>query len=168
MNNRILFTATCLLALMACSREPDSAPPPVPATSGAAAPAAVPASGKTTVAAVREGSGNAAVKVRFLLEKPPIVGQELQLRIDFSSYISQPVTLEVKFSGDQIQLQPDATATTVSLPRSGEDVSHMLALTPQAAGLSELMVFVKIAGEDAGAEVTYVIPILADVAAKSP
>jgi hypothetical protein len=52
--------------------------------------------------------------------------------------------------------------TSVSLPRSGEEVSHTLALTPQVAGLSELRVHVKIAGEDGGPEATYVIPILSD------
>ena len=158
MNYRTLVAAACLLALLACSRESKVAAPPAPAA-GAAATAAPPT---TTVAAVREGAGDAAIKVRFLLEKPMVVGQEGQLRLDFSSYISGAVTLDVKFEGEQLRLQPGAEMTSISLPRSGEEVSHTLALTPQVAGLSELRVHLKIAGEDGGPEATYVIPILSD------
>lgn len=164
MINRNLVAATCLLALAACSREASAPPPPGPA-SGAAAPAAP----TKTTAAVREGSGNAAVRLRFLIDKPPVVGQEMQLQLDFSSYISGPVTLDVNFEGDQLNLQPGAETTSISLPQSGVDVSHTLVLVPQAAGLSELKVHAKIAGEEGGAQATYVIPILADSkAAKAP
>jgi hypothetical protein len=160
MNYRTLVAAACLLALLACSRESKVVAPPAPApAAGAAATAAAPT---TTVAAVREGGGDAAIKVRFLLDKPMVVGQEGQLRLDFSSYISGAVTVDVKFEGEQIRLQPGAETTSVSLPHSGEEVSHTLALTPQVAGLSELKVHVKIAGEDGGPEATYVIPILTD------
>jgi hypothetical protein len=161
MNYRTLVAAACLLALLACSRESKVAAPPAPAA-GAAATAPAAAAPTTTVAAVREGAGDAAIKVRFLVEKPMVVGQEGQLRLDFSSYISGAVTLDVKFEGEQIRLQPGSEMTSVSLPRSGEEVSHTLALTPQVAGLSELRVHVKIAGEDGGPEATYVIPILSD------
>jgi hypothetical protein len=159
MNYRILGAAACLLALVACSREPKLAPPPAPAA-GAAAPAA-PAP-VTTVAAVREGTGDAAIKVRFLLDKPMVVGQEGQLRLDFSSYISSAVTVDVRFDGDQIRLQPGTEVASVSLPHSGEEVSHTLALSPLVAGLAELKVHVKIAGEEGNPEATYVVPILSD------
>ncbi len=116
------------------------------------------------MAAVREGAGDAAIKVRFLLEKPLVMGQEGQIRLDFSSYISGAVTVDVKFEGDQIRLPPGAETTSVSLPHSGEDVSHTLTLTPLVAGLSELKLHMKIAGEEGGPEATYVIPILSDKA----
>jgi hypothetical protein len=157
MNYRILVPAACVLGLMACSRESKEVPPPAPAA--ASVPAPVPT---LTVAAVREGTGDAAIKVRFLLEKPMVAGQEGQLRLDFSSYISGAVTVDVKFEGDQIRLQPGTEVASVSLPHSGEEVSHGLALTPLVAGLSELKVHVKIAGEEGGPEATYVVPILAD------
>ncbi len=80
MNYRILVAAACLLGLMACSRESKEASPPAPTVAKAPAPAPT-----LTVAAAREGTGDAAIKVRFLLEKPLVVGQEGQLRIDFSS-----------------------------------------------------------------------------------
>ncbi len=86
MNHRIVIAAACLVVLAGCGDASDKAgatPPPQP--TGATAPV-----NKTTVAAVREGSGNAAVRVRFLLEKPPVVGQEVQLHLDFSSFISEP------------------------------------------------------------------------------
>ena len=159
MNYRILVPAACLLGLMACSRESKEVPPPAPAPAAASVPAPAPT---VTVAAVREGTGDAAIKVRFLLEKPMVIGQEGQLRLDFSSYISSAVTVDVKFEGDQIRLQPGTEVASVSLPHSGEEVSHTLALTPLVAGLSELKVHVKIAGEEGGPEATYVVPILAD------
>jgi hypothetical protein len=163
MNNRILVSAACMLALVACSRESKVVPPPAPAAGtaakGVATGAPVPV---ITVAAAREGTGDAAIKLRFLLEKPMVVGQEAQLRLDFSSYISGAVTVDVKFEGDQVRLQPGTEASSVSLPRSGEEVSQTLALTPLAVGLSVLKVHLKIAGENGGPEATYVIPILAD------
>ncbi|MEO8307461.1 MAG: hypothetical protein ABI616_05415 [Pseudomonadota bacterium] len=162
MNTRMLLSAVCLLVLAACSREPKVAPPAAPGASTATgAPGAAPAAPVNTVAAVREGPGDAAIKVRFLLEKPMVVGQEGQLRLDFSSYISGAVTVDVKFDGDQIRLQPGAEVTSVSLPHSGEEVSHTLTLTP-LVGLSELKVHVTIAGEEGGPEATYVVPVLAD------
>jgi hypothetical protein len=160
MNNRVLVSAACLLALVACSRE-STAPPPAPAASTVAGGSAAAAAPVVTVAAVREGAGDVAVRVRFLLEKPMVVGEESQLRLDFNSYISGAVTVDVKFEGDQIRLPPGTEATSVSLPRSGEDVSHMLTLTPLVAGLSELKIRVKIAGEDGGPEAVYVVPLLA-------
>jgi hypothetical protein len=160
MNYRSLVPGACLLALVACSRESKVAPAPAPAAgTTAGAPATAPT---ITVAAVREGTGDAAIKVRFLLEKPMVMGQEGQLRLDFSSYISSAVTVDVKFDGDQIRLQPGTEVASVSLPHSGEEVSHMLTLTPLVAGLSELKVHVKIAGEEGGPEATYVVPVLAD------
>jgi hypothetical protein len=163
MNIRILVPAACLLVLVACGREAAVAPPPAPAaataSTGAATGAAAPV---VTVAAVREGTGDAAIKLRFLMEKPMVVGQEGQLRLDFSSYISGAVTVDVKYEGDQIRLQPGTEAASISLPHSSEDVSQTLALTPLVAGLSELKVHVKIAGEEGGPEASYVIPILSD------
>ncbi len=97
-----------------------------------------------------------------------VVGQEGQLRLDFSSYISGAVTVDVKFEGDQIRLQPGAEVASVSLPHSGEEVSQTLALTPLVVGLSELKVHVKIAGEEGGPEATYVVPILASRPADKP
>jgi hypothetical protein len=165
MNYRILVSVACMMALVACSRESKDVPPPAPAAGNTVASGAVAA--PNTVAAVREGTGDAAIKVRFLLEKPMVVGQEGQLRLDFSSRISGAVTLDVKFEGDQIRLQPGSELTSVSLPHSGEDVSQTLALTPLVAGLSELKVHLKIAGEDGGPEATYVIPILSDKLGRS-
>jgi hypothetical protein len=163
MNYRILVSTACLLALVACSRESKVVPPPAPAagtaTTGAATGTPLPV---TTVAAVREGTGDAAIKVRFLLENPMVVGQEGQLRLDFSSYISGAVTVDVKFEGNQLKLQPGTEVTSVSLPHSGEDVSQTLAVTPLVVGLSELKIHLKIAGEDGGPEATFVVPILAD------
>jgi hypothetical protein len=163
MNYRTMGAAACLLALVACSRESRVAPPPAPAASAAApdAPATAPVA---TVAAVREGTGDAAIKVRFLLDKPMMVGQEGQLRLDFSSYISSAVTVDVRYDGDQIRLQPGTEVASVPLPHSGEEVSQTLALTPLVAGLSELRVHVKIAGEEGNPEATYVVPILSDKA----
>jgi hypothetical protein len=162
MNIRILVAAACLPMLVACSREAAVVPPPAPAAATAPSGAPAGAAPVVTVAAVREGTGDAAIKLRFLLEKPMVVGQEGQLRLDFSSYISGAVTVDVKYEGDQIRLQPGTEAASVSLPHSGEDVSQTLALTPLAVGLSELKVHVKITGEDGGPEASYVIPILAD------
>ncbi len=159
-NTRILVSAACLLGLLACSRESQVAP--APAAGAAATPGAAVAAPTNTVAAVREGNGDAAIKLRFLLEKPMVVGQEGQLRLDYSSYISGAVTVDVKYEGDQIRLQPGAEVASVSLPHSGEEVSQTLALTPQVAGLSELKVHLKIAGEEGGPEATYIIPILSD------
>ena len=160
MNYRIVIPAACLLMVAGCGGAPEgsgSAAPATPSPTVEAAPV-----NKTTVAAVREGSGNAAVRVRFLLEAPPVVGQEVPVQLDFSSYISEPITLDVTFAGDQLQIRPDAATASISLPRSGEDVRHTLNVTPKATGLSELKVHAKIAGDDGGAEATYVIPILSD------
>ena len=131
MNYRILVPVACLLGLMACSRESKEVQPAAPAAATVAAPAPL-----LTVAAVREGTGDAAIKVRFVLEKPLVAGQEGQLRLDFSSYISGAVSVDVKFEGDQIRLQPGTEVTSVSLPHSGEEVSQTLALTPLVVGLS--------------------------------
>jgi hypothetical protein len=158
MKYRFLVPAACLLMLAGCGGAPESSAPAAPAAPATPAPAA----STTTVAAVREGSGNAAVRVRFQLETPPVVGQEVAVQLDFSSYISEPVTLDVSFSGDQVVVKPEAATASISLPRSGEDVRHTLMVTPRAAGLSELKIHAKIAGEDGGAEATYVIPILSD------
>ena len=160
MKYRFVIPAACILMIAGCGGAPEgSGTAAAPATPAPAPEAAV---NKTTVAAVREGSGNAAVRVRFLLEKPPVVGQEVPVQLDFSSYISEPITLDVNFAGDQILVKPEAATASISLPRSGEDVRHTLTVTPQAAGLSELKVHAKIAGEEGGAEAIYVIPILSD------
>lgn len=172
MNHRITIPVACLLALAGCGGSKEGAATATAPTATASSPtapgAATAAANKSTVAAVREGSGNAAVRVRFLLDKPPVVDQETQVRVDFNSYISGPVTVDVDFAGDQLQLAPEAMKATISLPRSGEDVTHMLAVTPKVVGLSDLKVHLRIAGEEAGAEggaeATYVIPILADQA----
>jgi hypothetical protein len=160
MNYRIVIPAACLLMVAGCGGSSGG-------SGSAAAPAAPPPGAEATgvvktTAAVREGSGNAAIRVRFLLESAPVVGQEVPVQLDFSSYISEPVTLDVTFAGEQIDLKPDAAAASISLPRSGEDVRHTLIVTPRVAGLSELRVHAKIAGEEGGAEATYVIPILSD------
>jgi hypothetical protein len=167
MNYRILIPATCLLVLAGCNGSKDAVTG-APATVATAPSEAAGDANQVTVAAVREGSGNAAVRVRFLMDKPLVVGQESQVRIDFSSYISGPVTLDVNFAGNQLQMAPEAMTASISLPRSGEAVTHLLALTPGVAGLSELKVHLKLAGEDggsgSGAEASYVIPVLADKA----
>jgi hypothetical protein len=159
MNYRFLIPAACLLVIAGCGGAPESSGSATAPVTPAPAPEA--AVNTTTVAAVREGSGNAAVRVRFLLETPPVVGQEVAVLLDFSSYISVPVTLDVNFAGDQILVKPEAATASISLPRSGEDVRHTLVVTPQVTGLSELKVHAKIA-EEGGAEATYVIPILSD------
>ena len=161
MKNRLVTPAACLLLIAGCGGAPEGSGS---ATAPATPPPATDAApvNKTTVAAVREGSGNAAVRVRFLLETPPVVGKEVPVQLDFSSYISEPITLDVSFAGDQVQISPDAATASISLPRSGEDVRHTLLVTPKVVGLSELKVHAKIAGEAGGAEATYVIPILSD------
>ena len=89
------------------------------------------------------------------------VGKEVPVQLDFSSYISEPITLDVRFAGDQVQIRPDARPPAFVAPFRRERPPHV-EVTPKVIGLSELKVHAKIAGEDGGAEATYVIPILSD------
>ena len=118
---------------------------------------------KATVAAVREGSGNARSGCGSCWTSHRWSTRKRRCRSTSRLYF-RPGDAGRGFrrgpaaAGAGSHDRDDFTAAL------GEDVTHMLALTPKAAGLSDLKVHLRIAGDDGGAEAIYVIPILADKA----
>jgi hypothetical protein len=146
-----------LLCLAACSREPEAT-----AAAAAAAPVAG-ARADDTVAAVLQSQGKPAVALRFLFESRPVPGTASSLRLDLTSSEADQ-QLELRAQGEGLAVDPASGAALVTLAEAGKVVSHTVSFTPAAAGLTELVVRIRPAGEGA-MEIVYAIPVLVDGAA---
>lgn len=143
-----------LLGLGACGQESAS-----PAAAGSATRAAAVRSDVDSVAAISLSSGKPAVFLRFALADKPTAGVAVPVRLDVSGDPG-PVTLRVH--GDGLLFDPAAAALT--LPDDGSPASQTVLVTPQAAGLTEMVVRVVPPGEEA-TEVLYAVPLLVEGAA---
>jgi len=151
---RVVLPLVMLLGAAACSREPQA---PVAASRPAAATAAPGAD--DSVAAVPQSPGKPGITLRFVLDGKPAAGAASQLRLDLAG---DPGPVSVLLHGDGLALEPRAMALTI--PDDGGPASQSVSVTPQAAGLAELMVKVQ-SSADGGTEVAYAIPLLVEGAA---
>jgi hypothetical protein len=150
MKNVLLLTT--LLAAVACSRETESS-----ATSVNSAATVTASATSNSVAA--ETPGKHAVVMRFLLEGKPTAGAASQVRLELAG---EPGPIVLRVEADGISVEPAMASLTIS--DSGDAVMQSVAITPQAAGISEIRVRVRSPAEDA-LETVYAIPLLIDKAA---
>jgi hypothetical protein len=152
MKNVLLLTT--LLAAVACSRETESS-----ATSVNSAATVTASATSNSVAAVAQTPGKHAVVMRFLLEGKPTAGAASQVRLELAG---EPGPIVLRLEADGISVEPAMASLTIS--DSGDAVMQSVAITPQAAGISEIRVRVRSPAEDA-LETVYAIPLLIDKAA---
>jgi hypothetical protein len=103
------------------------------------------------------------VALRFLLEGRPVPGTASSLRLDLSSSEADQ-QLELRTQGEGLAVDPASGAALVTLAEAGKVVSHAVSFTPDAPGLTELVVRIRPAGEGA-TEIVDAIPVLVDGAA---
>jgi hypothetical protein len=143
-----------LLGLAACGREPDA-----PAAANNSKPAAASRSADDSVAAVAQSPGKPAISLRFALDGKPKRGAASQLRLDLAGV---PGPISVRLQGEGLALDPQSAAVTI--PDDGKPARQLIAITPQAAGLSEIVVRVQ-QQNDGAQEILYAIPLLVEDAA---
>jgi len=147
-----------LLAVTACSRDPEPSTVAAPAT---AATTHTPTA-DDSVAAAQQSPGKSPVTLRFVLESKPVVGSATPVRLDFTA--SEPITqLAVRAEGTDLAVDAASASFVLALPEADDVVSHSIAVTPQVAGFSQLIVRVLPPG-DGAAEIVYAIPLMADAA----
>jgi hypothetical protein len=144
-----------LLALAACGRESASTD-----TSGGATRAAAARSEDDSVAAISLSSAKPAVLLRFAVAGKLRVGVATPVRLDVSG---EPGSVTLRAQGEGLLIEPAAAALT--LPDDGTAATQTLQVTPQAAGITEMMVRIQMQGEGA-ADVPYAVPLLVEDAAK--
>jgi hypothetical protein len=150
-----------LLSIAGCSRDPASSAATGPAHSTAAnrTPAA-----DETVGAVQLSSGKTPVALRFMIEGKPAVGSPVQVRLDFTA--TDPIArLAVRMEGTGLTVDANGAMAMLALPEAGGTVTHTVAVTPQVAGFSQLMVHALPPG-DGAVEMVYAIPLMTDAAAQ--
>ena len=151
---RVVLPLVMLLGAAACSRDPQA---PVAASRPAAA-TTVPGA-DDSVAAVVQSPGKPGITLRFVLEGRPTAGVASPLRLVLGG---APGPVSVLLQGEGLVLEPRAMALTI--PDDGTPASQAVTVTPQAAGLAELMVKVQSSAEG-GTEIAYAIPLLVEGAA---
>lgn len=147
-----------LLAVAACSRDPEPSAPGAAATTATThTPTA-----DDSVAAVQQSSGKSPVTLRFVLENKPAVGSATPVQLDFTA--SEPIAqLAVRVEGVDLTVDAASASFMLALPEADKVVSHTVAVTPQGAGFSQLIVHV-LPTSDGAAEFVYAIPLMADAA----
>ena len=143
-----------LLGLGACGQETASS-----TAAGGSTRAVAARSDDDTVAAVSLSSGKPPVFLRFAVGGKPTAGVAVPVRLDVSG---DPGSVTLRVQGEGLSFEPAAAALT--LPDDGSPASHTVQVTPQAAGITEMVVRVVPPGEDA-AEVLYAVPLLVEGAA---
>jgi hypothetical protein len=153
---KLCLASACCIVLAACSHEPEPAAGAAGATKPQATAREVPTD---SVAAVVSGAARAPVALRFTLAERPVVGKKLRVQLALSP--TEPnVEVEVRAQGKDMTLEPGSEAAILSLKAPGEEVTHFVELWPQAAGLLDLEVRIKLTAADAQGESVYSIPLL--------
>ena len=123
---RALLPFLILLAVTACSREPDAAGAAEKKVAASAA-----AADDDSVAAVAQSPGKPSVALRFALEGRPTVGGASQRRLDVSG---APGPLSLSLQGEGLAVGPGSVAMTI--PEDGTAASQSISFRPQAAGIA--------------------------------
>ncbi len=146
---KVVLPLLVLLAIAACGQESASPRAATGAASGAAA-----RSEDDSVAAISLSSSKPALFLRFAVTGRPQAGVATPVRLDLSG---DPGSVTLRVQGEGLLIEPAAAALT--LPDDGTAARHTLQVTPQAAGLTEMVVRIQPQG-DGAAEVVYAVPLL--------
>ncbi|HMA10731.1 MAG TPA: hypothetical protein VKO83_02510 [Steroidobacteraceae bacterium] len=148
---KAVLSLVVLLGLSACGREPESDAP-----SKSSAAATTSRTGDESVAAVAQSPGTPAISLRFALVGKPRTGAAMPLRLDLAGVPGQ-VTLHLQ--GEGLVIDPQAASLT--LPEGGSPISQSVSVTPNAAGITELVVRIQPPG-DGAQEIVYAVPLLVE------
>jgi hypothetical protein len=149
MNKRLLVVLMAMLGAAGCSK-------------GSSDDANNETKSKAPVAATAEAvaavlvSGPQVAKLGFVLAAKPVVGAEVELRLEFTAAEAVPA-LQLRAGSDGVTIDP-ATAQIGLAIEAGKTASHQLKLTPDKEGLAEVTVRLRTAPD--GAETVYSIPVL--------
>jgi hypothetical protein len=149
MNKRLLGVLIAVLAVAGCSKGSSDD------TSSQIKTKAPVVAAAEAVAAVLV-SGPPVAKLGFVLAAKPVVGVQVDLRLDLTATEAVPA-LQLRAEADGITIDP-ATAQIGLAIEAGKTASHQLSLTPDKEGLNELTVRYRTAPDSA--ETVYSIPVL--------
>jgi hypothetical protein len=153
MNKRLLGVLIAVLVVAGCGKgSSDDASSQIKTRAPVAATADV-------VAAVLV-SGPPVAKLGFVLAAKPVVGAQVDLRLDLTASEAVPA-LQLRAEADGVTIDP-ATAQIGLAIEGGKTASHQLRLTPDKVGLTEVTVRYRTAPESA--ETVYSIPVLVTAA----
>ncbi len=151
---RAVLPFVILLGVAACGREPEATVSVNKPIATIAAPSA-----DDSVAAVALSPGKPVITLRFALDGKPTAGTTSQLRLDLAG---EPGPLSLQLQGEGLVLEPHSL--TLTIPDDGKPVSQPVSLSPQAAGIAEIVAKVQTSA-DGGQELVYAIPLLVEGAA---
>jgi hypothetical protein len=116
-----------------------------------------------SVAAVALGALKVPVEMRFMIAERPVVGQKLTVTLTLKS--TEPnADLQLSAQGKDLTVEPGSASTLLAFKQAGEEITHVVELTPQVAGLTELEVHIKPADAELRVESVFAIPLLAQKA----
>jgi hypothetical protein len=164
---RVLVPCTVLL-IGACHRDSGTPPPPTDApTPHIQAPAVKkgPTAAELTagmVEAASQGKSDAAVQLKFDLQKRPTVGQPLDITVAVLPQIdANPAELQVT-GGDGLTVAPGAAHFDLAAVEAGQVYRQGFTVTPGAEGVLVLGLTVSLKHDDTTETRAFSIPLIAE------
>jgi len=166
---KVLLLWAVVMAVAACNRDSDSAPPAnavshikprAPLAPRPAATAAQQTAGM--VQAAGQGKSAVPVELKFELAQRPKVGQPLDINLALIAQIAaSPATIQVT-GADDLSVAPGANQFDIPSEEAGEVYRETVQVTPNAEGVLVLGVTVLLKHDENVDQRVFSIPIIAD------